>query len=241
MRILIVEDTVKLAKTLKRGLEAEGYAVDVLHDGDAARRRLAARRGGPGDASELPYDLLVLDVMLPGVDGFTLCRELRGWGLTVPVLMLTARDSTDDKVTGLDSGADDYLVKPFAFEELLARLRTLLRRPRHALPATLTVGELSLDPARREARLRGDPLALSTKEFGLLELFMRHPGQVLTRDRILDHAWDEEYDAFSNIVDVYVGRLRRKLDEPGAPSRIETLRGAGYVLRAAAGEKTGRG
>jgi two-component system, OmpR family, response regulator len=237
MRILIVEDTVKLAMTLRHGLEAEGYAVDVLHDGDAARRRLAARRGGPGDASELPYDLLVLDVMLPGVDGFTLCRELRGWGLTVPVLMLTARDSTDDKVTGLDSGADDYLVKPFAFEELLARLRTLLRRPRHALPATLTVGELSLDPARREARLRGEPLALSTKEFGLLELFMRNPGRVLSRDHILDHAWDDEFDSFSNIVDVYVGRLRRKIDPPAGPSRLEAVRGVGYVLRDGGGPR----
>ena len=231
MRILIVEDTVKLAMTLKRGLEAEGYAVDVLHDGAAARRRLAARRGGPGDAAEVPYDVLMLDVMLPGVDGFTLCRELRGWGLTVPVLMLTARDSTGDKVTGLDSGADDYLVKPFAFEELLARLRTLLRRPREALPATLKVGDLSLDPARRQACLGGEPLALSTKEFGLLELFLRNPGRVLSRDYILDHAWDDEFDSFSNIVDVYVGRLRRKIASPARPSRIEAVRGVGYVLR----------
>jgi len=230
VRILIVEDTVKLAQILKRGLEAEGYSVDVLHDGAAARRRLAARRGD-SDAAELPYDLLVLDVMLPGVDGFTLCRELRGWGLTVPVLMLTARDSTDDKVTGLDSGADDYLVKPFAFEELLARLRTLLRRPRQALPARLTVGELSLDPARREASLRGEPLSLSTKEFGLLELFLRNPGRVLSRDYILDHAWDDEFDSFSNIVDVYVGRLRRKIGSPAGSARLEAVRGVGYVLR----------
>jgi two-component system OmpR family response regulator len=233
MRILIVEDTVKLAQTLKRGLEAEGYAVDMLHDGAAARRRLAARRGGPGDAAGagFPYDLLLLDVMLPGVDGFTLCRELRDWGLTVPVLMLTARDTTADKVTGLDSGADDYLVKPFAFEELLARIRTLLRRPPQALPTTLKVGALSLDPARREARLGDESLTLSAKEFSLLRLFMRHPGEVLSRDRILDHAWDDAYDSFSNIVDVYVGRLRRKIDRPGAGARLETVRGAGYVLR----------
>jgi two-component system, OmpR family, response regulator len=237
MRILIVEDTVKLAQTLKRGLEAEGYVVDVLHDGAAARRRLAARRGGQDEALELPYDLLVLDVMLPGVDGFTLCRELRGWGLTVPVLMLTARDATDDKVTGLDSGADDYLVKPFAFEELLARLRTLLRRPRQALPATLTAGDLSLDPARREVSLGGRPLALSTKEFSLLELFLRNPGRVLSRDYILDHAWDDEFDSFSNIVDVYVGRLRRKIDSPGGPSRLEAVRGVGYVLRDGGGSR----
>jgi two-component system OmpR family response regulator len=238
MRILIVEDAVKLAQSLKKGLEAEGYAVDVLHDGLAARKRLAAARD---DAEGSRYDLLLLDVMLPGVDGFTLCRELRDRGLAVPVLMLTARDVTADKVTGLDSGADDYLVKPFVFEELLARIRTLLRRPPVTLPPTLVVGDLSLDPAQRRVVRDGEEITLSAKEFGLLELFMRHPGQVLTRDRILDHAWDEEYDAFSNIVDVYVGRLRRKLDKPGAPSRIETLRGAGYVLRAAEGEQAGRG
>ena len=226
MRILVVEDVVKLAQAIKRGLEAEGYAVDVLHDGLAARRRLAAR-GEP----DLPYDLLLLDVMLPGMDGFALCRELRERGFTVPILMLTARDATADKVTGLDSGADDYLVKPFAFAELLARIRTLLRRPRAALPPTLEVGDLELDPAAREARRGGQALTLSAKEFGLLELFMRHPGQVLSRDHILDHIWDEEFDSFSNIVDVYVARLRRKIDEPGAPSRIGTVRGAGYVLR----------
>ena len=227
MRVLIVEDTVKLAQTLKRGLEMEGYAVDVVHDGLAVRRRFAAWRGEPG---LLPYDLLVLDVMLPSVDGLTLCRELRAWGFSLPVLMLTARDATADKVAGLDSGADDYLVKPFAFEELLARLRTLLRRPPQALPQTLTVGDLTLDPAAREVRRGGEVLVLSAKEFGLLELFMRHPGQVLTRDRLLDHAWDAEFDSYSNIVDVYVGRLRRKIDRPGAPSRLLTVRGVGYRL-----------
>ncbi len=226
MRILVVEDEVKLAASVKRGLEAEGYAVDVLHDGLAARRRLAAR----GEAEPL-YDILLLDVMLPGVDGFTLCRQLRDRGYALPVLMLTARDATPDKVTGLDSGADDYLVKPFAFEELLARIRTLLRRPRHALPPRLTVNGLELDPATHEVRLDSRPVELSVKEFSLLELFMRHPGQVLTRDRILDKVWDEEFDSFSNIVDVYVGRLRRKIDRPGERSRILTRRGAGYVLR----------
>jgi two-component system OmpR family response regulator len=238
MRILIVEDAVKLAQALKNGLEAEGYAVDVLHDGVAARKRLTAARD---DAEGSRYDLVLLDVMLPGVDGVTLCRELRARGLAVPVLMLTARDTIADKVTGLDGGADDYLVKPFDFDELLARIRTLLRRPPVALPPTLVVGDLSLDAARRRVARGGEEVSLSAKEFGLLELFMRHPGQVLTRDRILDHAWDGEYDAFSNIVDVYVGRLRRKLDRPGEPSRIETLRGAGYVLRAAGGEPAGRG
>ncbi len=234
MRILVVEDAVKLAQALKTGLEAEGYAVDVLHDGSAARRRFASRRGAPapsGGGDQLPYDLLILDVMLPGVDGFTLCRELREQGLTLPVLMLTARDATADKVTGLDSGADDYLVKPFAFEELLARIRTLLRRPRRALPPILTLGALSLDPAARVARFCGQPLALSPKEFSLLRLFLQHPGEVLSRDWILDHAWDDEFDSFSNIVDVYAGRLRRKLEQPGCGVRLETVRGAGYVLR----------
>ena len=180
MRILVVEDAEKLARALKTGLEAEGYAVDVLHDGGAARRRFAARRGAPtasGAEDQLPYDLLILDVMLPGVDGFTLCRELRDRGLTVPVLMLTARDATADKVTGLDSGADDYLVKPFAFEELLARIRTLLRRPRRALPPVLALGALTLDPATRVAQLCGEPLALSPKEFSLLRALPAAPGR----------------------------------------------------------------
>jgi two-component system, OmpR family, response regulator len=245
VRILVVEDAEKLARALKTVLEAEGYAVDVLYDGDAARSRLAARRGAPGAGEsddQLPYDLLILDVMLPGVDGFALCRELREQGMSLPVLMLTARDTTADKVTGLDAGADDYLVKPFAFEELLARIRTLLRRPRRALPPVLALGTLSLDPAARVARYHGQPLALSPKEFSLLRLFLLHPGEVLSRDWILDHAWDDEFDSFSNIVDVYAGRLRRKLDRPGGGVRLETVRGAGYALRAdgpAAGASSG--
>jgi two-component system OmpR family response regulator len=237
---LIVEDSEKLARALKAGLEAEGYAVDVLHDGGAARRRLAARRGAPypgGVEDQLPYDLLVLDVMLPGVDGFTLCRELREQGLTVPVLMLTARDATADKVAGLDAGADDYLVKPFAFEELLARIRTLLRRPRRMLPARLRLGALTFDPATRDARLAGERLSLSPKERSLLELFLRHPGEVLGREQIIERVWDEEFDSFSNIVDVYVGRLRRKLDRPGAGVKLETVRGAGYALRTTGGAR----
>jgi two-component system OmpR family response regulator len=227
VRVLIVEDAVKLAASLKKGLEAESYAVDVLHDGLAARRRLAAR-GEPAGSS---YDLVILDVMLPGMDGYRVCREIRDLGLTVPVLMLTARDATSDKVTGLDAGADDYLVKPFAFEELLARMRTLLRRPPQALPPVLRAGDLTLDPATREVKRGGEPVALSAKEFALLELFLRHPGVVLTRERILEHVWDEEYDGFSNTVDVHVARLRRKLDVPGLPSRFESLRGVGYLLR----------
>jgi two-component system, OmpR family, response regulator len=224
MRIIVVEDAVKLALALKRGLEGEGYAVDTVHDGLTARKRILARNG--------QYDLLVLDVMLPGLDGLALCRDLRARGVTTPVLMLTARDTTGDKVAGLDSGADDYLVKPFAFAELLARIRTLLRRPARTLATELRVGDLVLDPAARSVR-RGDrQVELTTKEFALLELFMRSPGEVLSRDTILDHAWDEDADAFSNVVDVYLRRLRKKIDRPGEPSLFQTVRGVGYGIRA---------
>ncbi len=224
MRLLVVEDAEKLARTLKRGLEQEGYAVDTLGDGRLAQARLRSR------ADE--YDLVLLDVMLPGVDGFAICRDLRDRGLSVPVLMLTARDTTDDKVTGLDSGADDYLVKPFAFEELLARVRTLLRRPRAALPAALVAGDLVLDPVSRTARRGATELELTTKEFALLELLMRHPGEVLSRERILDHVWDDEYDASSNVIDVHLKNLRRKVDGADGPSLFRTVRGVGYSLRA---------
>ena len=224
MRLLVVEDTDKLAKALKRGLENEGYAVDTLGDGHLAQTRLRSRHD--------EYDVVVLDVMLPGVDGFTICRDLRERGVTVPVLMLTARDSIDDKVTGLDSGADDYLVKPFAFEELLARVRTLLRRPRGALPVALTASDLTLDPVSRTARRGALELELTAKEFSLLELLMRHPGEVLSRERIVDHVWDDEYDASSNVIDVHIKNLRRKVDRAGGPSLFKTVRGVGYSLRA---------
>jgi DNA-binding response OmpR family regulator len=223
MRLLVVEDAERLARALKRGLEKEGYAVDTLGDGRLAQTRLRSRHD--------EYDLAVLDVMLPGVDGFAICRDLRERGVTVPVLMLTARDSTDDKVTGLDAGADDYLVKPFAFEELLARVRTLLRRPRQALPIALVAGDLVLDPGARVARRGARDLELTAKEFALLELLMRHRGEVLSRERILDHVWDDEYDASSNVVDVHLKNLRRKIDPPGGPSLFRTVRGVGYCLR----------
>ncbi|MGD0998371.1 MAG: response regulator transcription factor [Thermoleophilia bacterium] len=224
MRLLVVEDADKLARALKRGLEKEGYAVDTLGDGRLAQTRLSSRHD--------EYDLVVLDVMLPGADGFTICRDLRERGVTVPVLMLTARDTTDDKVTGLDSGADDYLVKPFAFEELLARVRTLLRRPRNALPVVLTVGDLVLDPRSRTVRRGAAAIELTTKEFSLLEFLMRHPGEVLSRERILDHVWDDEYDASSNVIDVHLKNLRRKVDRHDGPSLFKTVRGVGYSLRA---------
>jgi two-component system OmpR family response regulator len=223
MRILVVEDAEKLARSLKRGLEAEGYAVDVVFDGLTAKRRIVAREGA--------YDLVVLDVMLPGLDGFTLCRDVRARGATMPILLLTALDTTGDKVTGLDSGADDYLVKPFAFEELLARIRTLLRRPGKAQPAELVVGDVVLDPAARTVRRGDSPIDLTTREFSLLELLLRHSGRVLSRDTILDHVWDDSFDSFSNVVDVHVRNLRRKIDRAGEPSLIETVRGVGYTVR----------
>jgi two-component system OmpR family response regulator len=224
MRLLVVEDAEKLARALKRGLEKEGYAVDIVADGHAAQTRLRSRHD--------EYDLVVLDVMLPGVDGFTICRDMRERGVTVPVLMLTARDTTGDKVTGLDSGADDYLVKPFAFEELLARVRTLLRRPRTSLPAALSAGDLVLDPASRVVRRGGRQIELTTKEFALLEYLMRHRGEVVSRERILDHVWDDEFDAFSNVIDVHLKNLRRKVDVPSQPSLFRTVRGVGYCLQA---------
>jgi DNA-binding response OmpR family regulator len=227
MLILVVEDEEKLARALSRGLQREGYAVDYVLDGSKARNRLRSR----GD----DYDLIILDWMLPGVDGLTLCREARARGQSVPILMLTARDETGDKVAGLDGGADDYLVKPFAFDELLARVRTLLRRPARVLPPVLRHGDLTLDPAGRTVELAGRSLDLTTREFALLEYFLRHRGEVLSRERILDHVWDSEYDAFSNVVDVHVKNLRKKLADV-APEGAEadlfvTVRGVGYGLK----------
>ena len=217
MRVLIVEDDLRMASLLRRGLTGEGLAADVAANGEDALWLAQAH----------PYDAIVLDVMLPGLDGFETCRRLRGDGVWVPVLMLTARDAVDDRVVGLDSGADDYLVKPFAFAELLARLRALARRGEGERPAVLAVGELRLDPATREVRRGEAPVVLSTKEFALLEIFMRRPGQVLSRLDLIEHAWDFAYENRSNVVDVYIRRLRRKI---GADA-VETVRGAGYRLR----------
>ena len=221
MRVLIVEDELRMASLIRRGLVHEGLAADVTSSADEALWMAQAH----------DYDAVVLDVMLPDSDGFEVCRRLRGADVWVPVLMLTARDSVDDRVAGLDSGADDYMVKPFAFAELLARLRALARRGDPERPAVLTVGDLRLDPATREVARGVIPIALSAKEFGLLETFMRRPGEVLSRLHLLEHAWDFAYDNRSNVVDVYMRRLRRKIDEPFGRDSLETVRGVGYRLR----------
>jgi two-component system, OmpR family, response regulator len=213
-----------MAALLKRGLEEEGYAVDIAADGTE----------GLWLGSEHDYAAILLDAMLPGIDGFEVCARLRAQGKWAPVVMLTARDSIDDRVRGLDAGADDYLIKPFAFAELLARVRALLRRGNPERPSVLTVGDLQLDPAAHRVTRAGADVDLTAKEFALLELLMRHAGQVLTRDRILEHVWDFAYVAGSNVVDQYVGYLRRKLDRPFGREDIETVRGAGYRLRAPA-------
>ncbi len=221
MRLLVVEDEVKMAELLARGLREEGHAVDVTGRGEDALWMAAAT----------PYDAIVLDVMLPGGDGFSVCRQLRAGEVWTPVLLLTARDAVDDRVAGLDAGADDYLMKPFAFSELLARLRALRRRKPVERPVVLVVGDLRLDPARHRA-WRGDvELSLSGKEFALLEELMRRPGEILSRSSLLDAAWDMAYERRSNLVDVYVRYLREKIDRPFGRHAIETVRGAGYRLR----------
>ena len=222
MRILIVEDELRMASLIRRGLLAEGVAADVAPNGEEALWMAEAH----------DYDSIVLDVMLPGIDGFETCRRLRANGVWAPVLMLTARDAVDDRVAGLDTGADDYLVKPFAFAELLARLRALVRRGDAERPSVLQVGDLTLDPAARQVRRGDEEISLSAKEFSLLETFMRRPGEVLSRLHLLEHAWDFAYENRSNVVDVYIRHLRRKIDEPFGRRSLETVRGAGYRLRA---------
>ena len=221
MRVLVAEDHVKMASLLRRGLVEEGYAVDVVPDGREAVVRATATE----------YDVIVLDVMLPELDGFEVCRRVRASGVWSPVLMLTARDAVEDRVDGLDAGADDYLTKPFSFAELLARLRALSRRGPVERPALLETGSLRLDPATRRV-WRGDAeIGLSPKEFALLETFMRRPGQVLGRFELLEHVWDYAYENRSNVVDVYVRYLREKVDRPFGVASIETVRGVGYRLR----------
>jgi two-component system OmpR family response regulator len=217
MRVLVVEDEAKMSRLLERGLREEGYAVDLATTGEEAVWL----------GRENPYDAIVLDVMLPDADGFEVCRHLRGQGTWSPVLMLTARDAVRDRVAGLDAGADDYLTKPFSFSELLARLRSLMRRGGGERPVVLRAGGLSMDPATRRVDRDGEAIDLTAKEFSLLEYFLRHPGEVLSRTRLIEHVWDFAYEGDSNVVDVYVGYLRRKV---GTDS-IETVRGAGYRLR----------
>jgi two-component system OmpR family response regulator len=222
MRLLLLEDDIRLAGLLQRGLRAEGHAVDLA----------GLVEDGRWLATENPYDALVFDVMLPDGDGFALCAEIRRAGIWTPVLMLTARDAIGDRVRGLDVGADDYLVKPFAFAELTARLRALVRRGAPERPTILVAGTLTVDPATRAVEVDGRPLSLSPREHALLELFVRRAGDVLTRTEIIERVWDWAYDGTSNVVDVYVRYLRAKLAaHPSAP-RIETARGVGYVLRA---------
>jgi two-component system OmpR family response regulator len=221
MRVLIVEDDVKMAGLIRRGLRNEAIAGDVAVKGEDALWM----------AEATAYDAIILDVMLPGLDGFEVCKRLRGAGVWSPVLMLTARDSVRDRVAGLDSGADDYLIKPFSYAELLARLRALVRRGPVERPTELEAGDLKLDPARRRVWRGDEEVELSAKEFALLETFMRRPGEVLSRFDLLEHAWDYEYENRSNIVDSYVRFLRRKIDKPFGVESIETVRGAGYRFR----------
>jgi two-component system OmpR family response regulator len=220
MRVLVVEDEVKLAGLIRRGLREEGVLADVAIKGEDALWM----------AESTGYDVVVLDVMLPGMDGFETCRRLRGDGVRTPILMLTARDAVEDRIAGLDTGADDYLTKPFDFGELLARLRALARRGPAERAAVLRVGDLELDPASRRVRRGDTDIELSTKEFQLLEVFMSNPGTVLSRFQLLEGAWDTDYEHRSNVIDVYVRYLREKIDRPFGVETIETVRGAGYRL-----------
>ena len=222
MRILVVDDDRRLCAVIKRGLVEEGYAVDLAYDGEE----------GEYLAEVNPYDLIVLDIMLPNKDGIQVCHELRAKRINIPILMLTAKDTVEDRVKGLDTGADDYLVKPFAFNELLARVRALLRREGMSKTPELRVGDLTLDTLTRQVWRGQRPVELTTKEYVILEYFMRHPNAVVTRTMIEEHAWDYDFDSLSNLVDVYIRRLRRKIDNEGEDSLIQTVRGAGYRLRA---------
>jgi two-component system, OmpR family, response regulator len=222
MRVLVVEDETKLAHLLARGLSEEGHIADIAGRGEDALWMARAT----------PYDAIVLDVMLPGLDGFATCRELRANEVWAPVLFLTARDEVEDRVRGLDTGGDDYLVKPFSFAELLARLRALVRRTPGERPTELVVGDLRLDPAAHRAWRGEVEVDLSAKEFALLNLFMRRPGETLSRQRLLDGVWDMAYDGRSNVVDVYIRYLREKIDRPFGRHSLETIRGVGYRLRA---------
>ena len=221
MKILVVEDEKKIASFIERGLKEEGYAVDVAYNGD----------DGEFKALNNKYDLITLDIMLPGKDGFTICKGLKESGIETPVLMLTARDSVKDKVVGLDSGADDYLTKPFAFEELLARVRALLRRKRISKETVLQVADLKLDQLKREVTRANKKIEMTSREYALLEYMMLNAGNVITRTMISEHVWDEHFDSFTNVIDVYINYLRNKVDKGFDKKLIHTIRGSGYVLK----------
>jgi two-component system, OmpR family, response regulator len=221
MRVLIVEDDARMAAAIRRGLRAEGVVADVATRGEDALWM----------AGSTEFDAVVLDLMLPGIDGFETCARLRGDGVWVPIIMLTARDAIEDRVRGLDEGADDYLVKPFSLAELLARLRALARRGKAERPLALEAGDLRMDPATQQVWRGDQEIQLSRKEFVLLETFMRHPGEVLTRYQLLERAWDYDYENRSNVVEVYIRYLREKIDRPFGVESIQTVRGAGYRLR----------
>jgi len=227
VRVLVVEDHDRMADLLRRGLEEEGYAVDLAVSGEDGRW-MAAEQG---------YDAILLDVMLPAADGFQVCRDLRDGGCWAPILMLTARDAVGDRVRGLDAGADDYLTKPFSFEELFARLRALMRRGAEERPAVLRAGDLALDPATHRVHRGDERIELTAKERALLDCFLRHSGEVLSRSTLIEHVWDFAFESDSNVVDVYVRYLREKIDRPFGVSSIETVRGVGCRLRADGGRE----
>jgi heavy metal response regulator len=221
MRVLLVEDEKKVASFIKKGLEEQGYAVDLASDG----------KTGLAMALDQIHDLLILDINLPEIDGLTVLGQVRGKKVVTPVLLLTVRATIEDKVIGLDTGADDYLSKPFSFEELLARVRALLRRHSKSKSPVLSLADLSLDPASRQVFRGGNRIELTSKEFAILEYFLRNVGRVLTRSMIINHAWDYDYEAETNVVDVYIAYLRKKIDAPYHPKLLHTIRGTGYVLR----------
>jgi len=223
MRLLLAEDDVRISRFVTKGLQEHSYAVDVVAQGNDAVYQ----------AEINDYDLVILDVMLPGQDGFAICRALRGLGKQMPILMLTARDGVDDRITGLDAGADDYLTKPFEFGELLARLRALLRRPRDLRPSQIVIGDLVLNTAAQSVKRGGRDIPLTAKEYALLEYLVRNVGRVVGRAEIAEHVWDESFDPFSNLIEVYVNRLRRKLGDDGDKPLLQTRRGSGYMLAAA--------
>lgn len=224
MRILVVEDDPKIADIIAHGLAAKGYAVDTIADGEKALTRITLHFHD--------YDLVILDLMLPSLDGYAICKTIRTRGITIPVLMLTARAETESKVELLLAGADDYLVKPFSFDELLARVHALLRRPPTVVPEVVRAGDIELNPTEHTVMRDGQELTLTLKEFGLLEYFMRHPNEVVNREDLLAHMWDFNYESFSNVIDVHIKNLRRKLKKHESDTVLETVRGIGYRLRA---------